>query len=162
MIELKKVSLQQGNFQLNELDFQVSNGQYAILMGPTGCGKTTVLEAICGLRRVKSGKIFVAGREVTWMDAAGREIGYVPQDRSLFPAMRIDKQIEYGLLVRNASVEVRRNRVAELAELTGISHLLDRYPQGLSGGEQQRVALARACISPTSYCALDEPLASFG
>ena len=129
-------------------------------MGPTGCGKTTVLEAICGLQRIRSGKIILDGRDVTRVDSARRGIGYVPQDRALFPTMRIDKQIEFGLLVRNASAKIRRQRVQELAELTGITHLLDRFPPGLSGGEQQRVVLARALSFRPRLVCLDEPLSA--
>lgn len=160
MIRFSDVAIRQGNFELSDLNFEIAEREYAILMGPTGCGKTTVLESIVGLRRVKSGLIFVDQKEITNLPPARREIGYVPQDRALFPTMRIDKQIEFGLLVRKASTAVRKKRVKELAELTGISKLLDRYPQGLSGGEGQRVALARALSFRPRLLCLDEPLSA--
>jgi len=160
MIELAQVSCRQGQFELVDLDFAIASGEYAVLMGPSGCGKTTVLEIICGLRRVTSGKILVNETDVTHLPAARRGIGYVPQDRALFPTMRIDRQIEYGLIVRGAGAAIRHKRVAELAELTGISKLLNRYPRGLSGGECQRVALARALSFRPSLLCLDEPLSA--
>ena len=160
MIKLVQVNIHQGDFRLTDIAFQIEQGQYAILMGPTGCGKTTVLEAICGLRRVKSGQIFVDGRDVTRCETARREIGFVPQESSLFPTMRIDKQIEYGLLMRRATTKLRQQRVEHLAELAGITHLLGRYPKGLSGGERQRVALARALSFRPKLLCLDEPLSA--
>ena len=160
MIRVSKVTIRQGNFQLKDLDFSVDTGAYAVLMGPTGCGKTTVLETICGLRRIKSGTVTIDGKDITHLPPARRGIGYVPQDRALFPTMRIDKQIEFGLLVRGASSAVRRRRVEELAELTEIGPLLDRFPHGLSGGERQRIALARALSFRPRLLCLDEPLSA--
>ena len=160
MIELRNVTIRQGDFELVDLNCHVSDGEYAVLMGPTGCGKTTVMETICGLRRVTAGNISVGGRDVTTLDPALRGIGYVPQDQLLFPTMRIDKQIGYGLSVRNASQEMLRQRIGELAKLVEIEHLLDRYPPGLSGGEKQRVALARALSFRPKLLCLDEPLSA--
>ena len=100
MIEMKNVCIRQGGFELEDVDLSVADGEYAVLMGPTGCGKTTVLETICGLRRIRAGSIHIGGVDVTNVSAARRGIGYVPQDRSLFPTMRIDRQIEFGLVAR--------------------------------------------------------------
>ena len=160
MIQFKDVTIRQGKFELTNLNFSIRKGDYAILMGRTGCGKTTVIESICGLRAVRSGKILLAGNDITKLPPAQREIGYVPQDRALFPTMRVDRQIEFGLLVRNASAANRKQRVNELAELTGISNLLQRYPNGLSGGECQRIALARALSFRPRLLCLDEPLSA--
>ena len=160
MISVNDVCIRQGRFELSNLDFSVEQGQYAVLMGSTGCGKTTVLESICGLRRIRSGTIRIHDRDVTGLPPARRGIGYVPQDKALFPTMRIDRQIEYGLLVRGASAMMRRKRVDELAELTGIKELLGRLPHGLSGGECQRIALARALSFRPKLVCLDEPLSA--
>ncbi|QEG24931.1 ATP-binding cassette domain-containing protein [Mariniblastus fucicola] len=160
MIELSNVHIRQGDFELSGLNFSIDAGEYAVLMGPTGCGKTTILEVICGLTRIKSGTVELDGVDVTGFPPARRGIGYVPQDRALFPTMRIDKQIEFGLLVRGASGKARQRRVDELAELTGITSLLNRYPQGLSGGECQRIALARALSFRPRLMCLDEPLSA--
>lgn len=160
MIALKNVTIEQGDFALRDLDLEVPGREYVTLMGPTGCGKSTLLEAICGLRKIKSGNIHLAGRDITNLDSARRQIGYVPQDQALFPAMRVDKQIEYGLLMRKVKPNIRRRRTSELSELLSIPHLLQRYPHGLSGGEQQRVALARALAFRPRLLCLDEPLSS--
>lgn len=160
MMELSRVAIRQGSFALSNIDLSIPAGAYAVLMGPTGCGKTSILEAICGLRRIESGSIWLDGTDVTRWPSAQREIGYVPQDRAVFPTMRVDRQIEYGLLVRGARPSLRRQRVEELAELTGISSLLHRFPKGLSGGELQRVALARALSFRPRLVCLDEPLSA--
>jgi ABC-type sugar transport system ATPase subunit len=115
---------------------------------------------LCGLRKVTSGSIWLDGQEVTHLDPAARGIGYVPQDRALFQTMTVAENLAFGLVVRERpALEIGR-RVAELADLLGISNLLDRRPQGLSGGESQRVALGRAlAIRPGILC-LDEPLSA--
>jgi ABC-type sugar transport system ATPase subunit len=127
-------------------------------MGQTGCGKTTLVEAICGLRRVTRGRVLLQGVDVSQLPASARQIGYVPQDSVLFPTMRVDRQIEFGLVVRNIKKHSRAERVQELSEMLGITSLLRRYPLGLSGGEKQRVALARALSFRPSLLCLDEPL----
>jgi len=160
MIRLENLSLSQGGFQLQSLDLQVEAGEYAVLMGSTGCGKTTLLEAICGLRRVASGEIWLNQNRVTHWPPQRRNVGYVPQDAVLFPTMRVEQQIEFPLRIRSVPAEHRRQRVREMAELLEIENLLNRRPLGLSGGERQRVALARAiAFRPTILC-LDEPLSA--
>lgn len=160
MIRLEKVSIHQGDFSLSEIDLQVNDGAYATLMGPSGVGKTTLLESICGLRRVKSGRIFFGDQEITKLAASQREVGFVPQDLALFPTMRVDHQIGFGLSVRKQSASSIKTRVDEIAELLEIAHLLERFPGGLSGGEQQRVALGRAIAFRPKLLCLDEPLSS--
>ena len=160
MITLKELSIQQGSFALSGIGLKIPTGEYGILMGPTGCGKTTILESICGLRRVTSGRILLDDIDVTRRPASARQIGYVPQDSALFPTMRVRQQIEFALEIRQVHRRTRSRRVQELAELLDISPLLERYPQGLSGGEQQRVALARALSFKPSLLCLDEPLSA--
>lgn len=160
MITLKALSIQQGSFALSGIELKIPTGEYGILMGPTGCGKTTILESICGLRRVTSGRILLDDIDVTRRPASARQIGYVPQDSALFPTMRVRQQIEFALEIRQVDRRTRSERVQELAELLDISPLLERYPQGLSGGEQQRVALARALSFKPSLLCLDEPLSA--
>jgi molybdate/tungstate transport system ATP-binding protein len=160
MITLDRLTIHQGNFCLRDVEMAIPTGDYGILMGPTGSGKTTLLEAVCGLRPTTSGRILLDDQEVTRFPASARQIGYVPQDSALFPTMRVDQQIEFGLQVRREARPAREQRVAELAQLLGISDLLKRYPHGLSGGEQQRVALARALSFKPRLLCLDEPLSS--
>ena len=160
MITLQGLTIQQGRFSLANVELTIPTGEYGILMGPTGSGKTTLLEAICGLRRILGGKIFLDQVDVTHLTASARRIGYVPQDAVLFPSMRIDHQIGFGLEVRKYSKRARTERVEQLAEMFAITSLLRRTPPGLSGGEKQRVALARALAFQPRLLCLDEPLAA--
>ncbi|MBM79377.1 MAG: ABC transporter ATP-binding protein [Planctomycetaceae bacterium] len=160
MIEVKDLCIQQGEFSLKDVSFRVDRGQYAILMGRTGSGKTTVLEAICGLKPLVSGQIILSERDVTHLTPAERGIGFVPQDGALFPTMTVREQLGFSLSVRREKATVVNQRVDELAELLGIGYLLDRRPHGLSGGEVQRVALGRALAPKPGVLCLDEPLSA--
>ena len=129
-------------------------------MGRTGCGKTTILEAICGLKEVMAGKITLMGRDVTNLRAGERGIGFVPQDGALFSTMTVRQQLSFGPKVQGWGREEIDKRVVELAEELGIENILERKPFGLSGGERQRVALGRAlAVRPKILC-LDEPLSA--
>jgi molybdate/tungstate transport system ATP-binding protein len=160
MIALRKLCLRAGAFALRDVSFTVDTGQYAVLMGKTGSGKTTVLEAICGLKAVESGSISLLGRDVTRLGPAERGVGYVPQDLALFPTFRVRDHLAFALTVRSRPRAEIERRVAELAGLLGIGHLLERRPAGLSGGEAQRVALGRALAFHPSVLLLDEPLSA--
>ena len=160
MIRFQDVRIRQGAFALDQLSFAIQENAYAILMGSSGSGKTTLVESICGLRDIERGSVLMDDRDVTGLPPFQRNIGYVPQDSVLFPAMRIDQQIEFSLEVRKINRARRAERVKQLAELTGIVDLLPRYPQGLSGGERQRVAVARALAFRPKLLCLDEPLAA--
>jgi ABC-type sugar transport system ATPase subunit len=160
MIRVENLCVRAGAFRLANVSFALPAGSYAVLMGRTGCGKTTLLEALCGLRRVESGHVWLDGAEVTHWDPAWRGIGYVPQDRALFQTLTVQENLAFGLTVRGLPPSEIQARVQPLAEMLGIAHLLQRRPQGLSGGESQRVALGRAlAIQPRILC-LDEPLSA--
>lgn len=160
MIRLCGVSIYQGSFALRYVSFEVAAEQYAVLMGRTGSGKTTLLEAICGLRPVAAGSIYLMGRDVTRLRPAARGVGYVPQDAGLFSRLTVREHLGFALAIRRVPRQTIAQRVAELAELLGITHLLDRRPQGLSGGEIQRVALGRALALRPGVLVLDEPLSA--
>ncbi|MCL4193453.1 MAG: ATP-binding cassette domain-containing protein [Thermoguttaceae bacterium] len=160
MISLDKLSIVQGSFRLSNVSFEVAEGQYAVLMGRTGCGKTTLLEAICGLRRVQSGRVMLMGHDVTALRPAARGLGYVPQDGALFSTMTVARHLAFALEIRRQSRAAIAARVDEMAELLEIKHLLDRYPERLSGGERQRVALGRALSFRPTVLLLDEPLSA--
>lgn len=160
MIQLESISIRMGTFALRDVSFEIASGAYGVLMGRTGCGKTTLLEAIAGLRPVAKGIIRLEGVDVTSLKPAERGIGYVPQDLALFPTMTVREHLAFALEVRRWDKAHVDGRIAEMARLLGIAPLLDRKPQGLSGGEQQRVALGRALSFRPRMLLLDEPLSA--
>lgn len=160
MIRLENICWSAGAFDLKDVSFAVPAGSYAVLMGRTGSGKTSLIEIICGLRPVKGGRIWLGERDVTAQPPNARELGYVPQDSALFPTMTVRRQIGFSLRIRGAPDNEIRGTVLALAEELAISHLLDRKPHGLSGGEKQRVALARALSARPKVLLMDEPLSS--
>jgi molybdate/tungstate transport system ATP-binding protein len=158
MIQVQGLSIAAGTFRLKDVGFTVGPGRYAALMGRTGCGKTTILEAICGLRAIRAGRVLLAGRDVTGLRPGERGIGYVPQDTALFGAMTVRRHLSFALEIRRMPKAQSDARVDELSKLLGLSRLLDRHPAGLSGGEAQRVALGRALSFRPAILLLDEPL----
>ncbi len=160
MIELRNVTVKSGSFVLSGIHLQIESGEYAVLMGTTGLGKTTLLESICGLRHVAAGQVLIHGRDVTRWSPADREIGFVPQDLALFPTLTVQEHLEFALRLRKYAVSVVAERTRELSEVLGISHLLKRKIVGLSGGESQRVALGRALSFRPTVLLLDEPLSA--
>ena len=160
MIEVDNLSIQAGEFRVDDVSFAVPTSQYAVLMGRTGSGKTTILEAICGLKTIRGGEIRLGGRNVTSLRPAERGIGFVPQDAALFDSMTVADHLDFALRIRRWPQRERTERVARVAAMVGVEHLLTRKPLGLSGGERQRVALGRAIsFQPATLC-LDEPLSA--
>ncbi len=157
MIRVRNLSLRAGHFAMDDVSFTVPTGSYAVLMGRSGCGKTTILEAICGLRAIHGGSIQLGNIEVTALAPAERKVGFVPQDLALFPHLDVRDNIAFPLRVREQSVE---DRVEEIGALLGISSLFRRSVIGLSGGEAQRVALGRALAFRPAVLLLDEPLSA--
>lgn len=160
MIELRDVSIHAGQFSLKNASFIVPTGVYGVLMGKTGRGKTTILETICGLRQVQSGRVLLHGTDVTDWSPADRRVGYVPQDLALFPTLTVQQHLEFAMRLQKTPHAEMNLRVRELSDVLGISHLLARRVQKLSGGESQRVALGRALAFRPAVLLLDEPLSA--
>jgi ABC-type sugar transport system ATPase subunit len=148
-------------FSLWEISVEIPSKTYAVMMGPTGCGKTSLLEIICGLRPPQSGRVILDGKDVTLMEPRHRAIGYVPQDIALFPNLRVRDQIAFAPRVSGSmNREEIESLVSELAGSLGITKLLGRFPDALSGGEKQRVAIGRALAAKPRVLLLDEPLSA--
>lgn len=161
MIQLEHLSWHAaGRTILQEVDVSIPSGTYAMLMGATGCGKTSLLEIICGLRRPASGRVLLDGRDVTHLEPRLRSIGYVPQDMALFPGLTVREQIAFAPRVAGMPAAEQEELVQRLAAQFGIAPLLARMPDLLSGGEKQRVALARALAARPRLLLLDEPLSA--
>lgn len=160
MIKLNNVCITLGNFSLNNVNLEIANGEYFTILGPTGTGKTVILEMISGLYNPESGQIFIENVDASSIPPEKRGIGFVYQDYALFPHLNIFKNIAFGLQLRKETPEIITRNVQELAELLNITHLLNRYPGTLSGGEQQRVALARALVLKPKIMLMDEPLSA--
>jgi len=158
VIRLEGLEVQRGGFRLGPLDLSVSGGQYALVIGPTGAGKSTLIEAIAGHLRASAGVITIGGVDATQLPPESRGVGVVYQRHHLFPHLSVAENIGYGLRRAEADPGRRAARVAELAAVLGVEPLLGRSIGDLSGGERQRVALARALAPRPRLLLLDEPL----
>ncbi|OYT62660.1 hypothetical protein B6U81_00290 [Thermoplasmatales archaeon ex4484_30] len=159
MIRIESLSKTWGDFSLKNICLEVREGEYFIVLGPTGSGKTLLLELIAGFYYPDKGRIFLKDIDITHLPPKDRGIGFVYQDYMLFPNMNVRDNIAYGIRVKGLEKEVVK-KVEKLANLLGISYLLDRYPSNLSGGEAQRVAIARALAIEPDVLLLDEPLSA--
>jgi ABC-type sugar transport system ATPase subunit len=153
MIRLEDLWLRAGAFELRLPRLEIDEGEYFVLLGPTGSGKTVLLETIAGLRQPHGGSVWLDGINVTTWAPERRRVGFVYQDYLLFPHLTVSHNIAFGL--RGAPADERRRRVQEIAELLRIADLLERSPWSLSGGEQQRVALGRALVLRPRLLLLD-------
>ncbi len=159
-LHLDGVEITAGRFRLHPLTLTVRAGEYLVIVGPTGAGKTLILETIAGLRPLQGGRITLDGEEIDRRPPEHREIGFVYQDYLLFPHLTVRENIIFGLRLRKMDDAVIRKRLSELATILSIEPLLQRRPVTLSGGEAQRVALARALAIEPRVLLLDEPLSS--
>ncbi len=160
MIEIEDLKVDVGDFHLRDINIRLGTAEYVVLLGPTGAGKTVLIETLAGVHRPRSGRILMNGMDASRLPPEHRRIGYVPQDYALFPNMPVEDNIAFALSLKLSSRESVKEVVKELAVLFGIEHLLRRMPHNLSGGEKQRVALARALAVEPRALLLDEPLAA--
>jgi ABC-type Fe3+/spermidine/putrescine transport system ATPase subunit len=149
-----------GTHAVIDFNAEIRRGEFVALLGPSGCGKTTTLRMIGGLEEVTSGKVFIAGKEVTDLPPALRDTSMMFQNFALFPHRTVFQNVEFSLKMKGMARPERDRRVVEMLEMVGLTALADRRPRDLSGGQQQRVALARALISRPTVLLLDEPLGS--
>ena len=145
---------------LESINLAIDSGSFCVLLGPSGCGKSTTLRIIAGLEAASSGQVIIDGRDVTGLPPAQRGIAMVFQNYALFPHLSVADNITFGLSVRKVPAAETARRLAEAADLLGLSALLARKPSQLSGGQQQRVALARALVAQAKVCLMDEPLSN--
>jgi sulfate/thiosulfate transport system ATP-binding protein len=147
-----------GHPVVNNVSLEVSDGEFFVLLGSSGSGKTTILSLIAGLTAVDQGRVLLQGRDVTYLPTQQRKVGFVFQNYALFQYMSVADNVEFGLSIRKAPAAERRQRRDELLDLVGLAGLGSRMPRQLSGGQQQRVALARALAYQPDVLLLDEPL----
>lgn len=160
MLELRNISCSFPGFSLSEISFSVADGEYFILLGESGAGKSLLLEAIAGLNAVKSGSLILDGKDITNEKIQQRGIGLVFQDQAVFPHLSVKENIAYPLKGKNLSSSEKEIIIEEITGFLQISKLLNRRPATLSGGELQRVALARALVQKPNVLLLDEPLSA--
>jgi ABC-type Fe3+/spermidine/putrescine transport system ATPase subunit len=160
MISLRKLSVEFRHFTLKDVSLEVDAGDYFMLVGPSGAGKTLLLETVAGLHRAKNGEVWIGDEDVTALEPERRNVGMVYQDCALFPHLSVAENILFGLRVRHGTRIAMNKALGEVASLVRVRHLLDRKPGKLSGGEKQRVALARALAIRPRLLMLDEPLSA--
>ena len=160
MLKLDNISKKMGDFALSGISMEIGEGEYYVLLGRSGSGKTQLLELIAGLNYPDSGKLWLDDEDITFKKIQDRNIGLVFQDYAIFPNLTVFGNIAYSLHCRKTQKSTIIKEVTRIAKELNISHLLNRFTDNLSGGELQRVALARTLITSPRLLLLDEPLAS--
>jgi len=157
-LSVEQTYAQLGNFKLEDINVRVKSGEFFVILGPSGAGKTVLLDLIAGFVTPRHGKILLDEVDITHTATEKRRIGYMFQNYALFPNMSVYKNIGFGL--RYTKLTDKARRIEDMMSMVGITKLRDRSPPTLSGGEQQRVALARALILEPQVVLLDEPLSA--
>ncbi|GJL78882.1 MAG: polyamine-transporting ATPase [Nitrospinaceae bacterium] len=161
MVHLKSLSKSfSGNTVIEEVSLEISAGERFILLGRSGCGKTTLLRLLAGFEKPDRGAILIDGKDVVPLPVERRPVGFIFQNHALFPHMSVYDNIAVGLRIRKTPEPEIARRIAEILEITRLTPLRDAYPGRLSGGESQRVAIARAIINRPKILLLDEPLSA--
>jgi len=160
MLRTENISRRFGSFSLNNINLDIAKGEYYVILGRSGAGKSLLLEMLCGLTMPDSGRIFLNEDDITDLKIQKRNLGMVFQDYSLFPHLSVRENISFPLKIRKMPHGTIERNIDSVSEEMNIGHLLDRNPEMLSGGEKQRVALARTLVTSPAVLLLDEPLAS--
>ncbi|MFO8018297.1 MAG: ATP-binding cassette domain-containing protein [Promethearchaeia archaeon] len=160
VIEVENLHADFGNFQIKDINLKIKEREYYMLLGPTGAGKTLILELIAGFHKIDKGKIYINQKNMVNIPPNKRDIGFVYQDYSLFPHLNVEENIKFGLNMQRMDERTKQKKLDEIVKKLKIEHLLNRNPITLSGGEQQKVALARAIILEPPILLLDEPFSA--
>lgn len=148
------------NKVIDHLNLTIEDGKFTVLVGASGCGKTTLLRMIAGIGPATSGNIYLDDIDITDMAPAKRDIAMVFQNYAIYPTMTVKENIEFGLKNRKVLKEVRKSLIDEFSAIVGMTEYLDRKPGTLSGGQRQRIALARAMVKKPKVFLMDEPLSN--
>lgn len=157
MLKINNLKNQWKDFKIENINLNIKNQEFFVLLGPTGSGKTLLLELIAGFQKPDKGKILYKNKPYTQLEPEKRDIGFVYQEYSLFPHMNVKENISYGLKEQGLEEAEIEKKVDEMLNLFDITNLEERYPKTLSGGEKQRVSLARAIVIKPDLLLLDEP-----
>ena len=161
-VELKKIVkiFPGGTKALDEIDLSIRDRELMVILGPSGCGKSTLLRIVAGLEKASDGRVFIDEQDVTEQEPGTRDIAMVFQNYALYPTMTVEQNIGFGLKAKKMSPKLIKEKVNEVADLLGLTHLLNRKPNALSGGQQQRVAIGRAIVRKPKVFLFDEPLSN--
>ena len=161
IIEIKNINVSYGaNHVLKDINLDIKNKDFYTFLGPSGCGKTTLLRLIAGFEKSQTGKLLIAGKEISDLNPWERDVGMVFQNYALWPHMTVYKNISFGLEEKKIKTAEIKKKVEEVLDLVDLKDLSKRYPFQLSGGQQQRVAVARALASKPKFVLADEPTAN--
>ena len=145
---------------VSDVSLEVGDGEFMVLVGPSGCGKSTILRLIAGLEEVTAGEIYIDDRQVTDLPPKERDVAMVFQNYALYPHMRVEQNIGFGLKLRRTPAADRRRQIGQAARILGLEPQLQRKPAELSGGQRQRVAMGRAMVREPRAFLMDEPLSN--
>ncbi len=160
-IEFQNIGKSFGNQKIIEnLNLTIRDGTFTVLVGASGCGKTTLLRMIAGIGPATSGRIYMDGRDITDLDPGRRDVAMVFQNYAIYPTMTVRENIEFGLKNNKVPKQERERLIREVIEAVNLTEFLDRKPGTLSGGQRQRVALARAMVKKPKVFLMDEPLSN--
>ena len=161
-IVLKNISksYDKGNNVIENLNLEIEDGSFTVLVGASGCGKSTTLRMIAGIEKETSGEIYIDDKMINGVEPGKRNIAMVFQNYALYPTMTVRGNIEFGLKNKKVHKDEIKKIVEEIADTVGLTPYLDKKPQQLSGGQRQRVALARAMVKKPAVFLMDEPLSN--
>lgn len=160
MLEIKNLKVNLGKFFLEDVNLALEDGEYLVIIGKSGMGKTVLLETIAGRHNITDGNIIKNSQDISYSPPELRDIGFVYQNYELFSHLKVEDNISFPLRFKKLSKQERKIQTDEMMDILDIGHLKDRYPETLSGGEKQRVAIGRSLIKSPKLLLLDEPFSA--